>query len=1142
MIDLTVEATVPNALKAAWSIWSSASRLYGSVKCRRRELEALLEYCQDVLQQIADYTTKNYVTSDIRAAITHIEDAFESVKDLVTLVAEKGSLWSLMNAAKLDDESTECERGFERIYGLLSREILLPKEREIRQAREYDQRSLDQIIPSCKNGDELLLAIQKQERIHRTGEEIFVALRRVYFLLSLYTQSHPPRGDARPEDTFIHKAFEILRVFYNIGEDVVFRHSIISSLEVDFNVKHPIGQGASGKVYEGTWNGTTVAIKRLHAEDSQMLSQEQKQQFSHELRIWFELHHRNILPFYGACLEAEIPFLVMKYCPFGTVDRYLERYPDADRLKLSRSVAAGLEYLHSCKIVHANIKGANVLIDDNHDAFLGDFGLALKLHEYRSQASFSMGMDRRPGTLEFMAPEVLGGARPYTASDVYSLGLTIWQMFSDGKVPYANFLHSNVLIEKVVGEGHRETRPERMTQDHVWELLQKCWATKPNDRPTAKDVLKLLTPSDITVPTVKASVSMSAVFAQTGKSSMVDLTVEATVPNSLKAAFSIWSSAARLYGSVKYRWRELGVLLEYCQDVLQQVADYTAKNNVTSDVRDVITHIEDAFETVRDLVTLVEEKGFLWSLMNSAKLDDKSGECEGALERIYGLSPHEVLVQKEREISQAREYDQKSLDQIIASCKNSDELLLAIQKQERTHRTGEEIYVALQRYTQSHPPRGNVRPEDAFIHKVSEMLGTIYDVGGNVLFEHFRVSSLEVDFNVNHPIGQGASGKVYKGTWNGAPVAIKRMHAEDGRMLSREQKQEFYHELRAWSELRHPNVLPFYGVCLEAEIPFLLTKYCSLGTMDRYVAKHRDADRMKLAHSVASGLAYLHSQNIIHADIKGPNVLIGEDHDALLSDFGLALRLHEYRSQTSFSIKMDRRRGTPAFMAPEVLQGTTKPNEASDVYSLGLTIWQMFSDGQVPYANFYNSNRLIERVVDDGYREARPVRMTEDYMWDLVQKCWAAKPNARPTAQDVVRVLARSRVTTTRTGVLSSMGTLYQMVVNAVRTNLFTNVVFERKDGSAASSSSNNANVLDAFPNPIQKTEIPRDLARSDNQDAQEPMMTLRSELLLVSDVDKGSGAVYKGSDVTYKEPSDNNTGWIEDNASRSRSGDCRVQ
>ncbi|KAJ3533956.1 hypothetical protein NM688_g7206 [Phlebia brevispora] len=210
-------------------------------------------------------------------------------------------------------------------------------------------------------------------------------------------------------------------------------------------------------------------------------------------------------------------------------------------------------------------------------------------------------------------------------------------------------------------------------------------------------------------------------------------------------------------------------------------------------------------------------------------------------------------------------------------------------------------------------------------------------------------------------------------------------------------------------------------------------------------------------------------------------------------------------------------------MAPEVLQGTTKPNEASDVYSLGLTIWQMFSDGRVPYANFYDSNRLIERVVDEGYRESRPARLTEDYVWDLLQKCWAAKAEDRPTAQDVLRVLARSRVRMTRT----------------VRTNLFTNAMFEGKGGSP--DSSNRAVVARAPPNPIQKTVTPGDLMQSDVQDTQDSMMTLRSELSLVSDVYKGSDQTYIGSDTTYKgsdamseAPSDSGTGAVDDDPSRS--------
>lgn len=70
------------------------------------------------------------------------------------------------------------------------------------------------------------------------------------------------------------------------------------------------------------------------------------------------------------------------------------------------------------------------------------------------------------------------------------------------------------------------------------------------------------------------------------------------------------------------------------------------------------------------------------------------------------------------------------------------------------------------------------------------------------------------------------------------------------------------------------------------------------------------------------------------------NVLISEDHHALLADFGLALQLYHVRTQSSFSADMNRRRGTLLWMAPEVLEGAS-PDMAADVYSLGLTIWEV---------------------------------------------------------------------------------------------------------------------------------------------------------------------------------------------------------
>lgn len=132
--------------------------------------------------------------------------------------------------------------------------------------------------------------------------------------------------------------------------------------------------------------------------------------------------------------------------------------------------------------------------------------LALKLHQIRTQSTFSANIDRRRGTLLWMAPEVLTGNAPDKAADVYSLGLTIWeaspmlptaaipftslhhlQVFS-GDVPFRNFLSPELLIDGVVTRERRPDRPVALVDDHVWEVIQKCWRADPKARPKAKEV------------------------------------------------------------------------------------------------------------------------------------------------------------------------------------------------------------------------------------------------------------------------------------------------------------------------------------------------------------------------------------------------------------------------------------------------------------------------------------------------------------------------------------------------------------------------------------------------------------------------------------------------------------------------------
>ncbi|KAJ3551890.1 hypothetical protein NM688_g4448 [Phlebia brevispora] len=489
----------PNILSKAWSTLTLTLQSFHAVQYRRGQIELLLNRCRDILQQLTTRLQDDRDTlTDLGGDIKGIEAACDSVQKIVDIVIEKGFVWCLMHPENIENQIRDSEHRVESLFDITQRIIQLDRARQMDRARSDDEEHLSRSLQKLAEDDSHLIeSIQDQDGAHRTVQELTLAILK-------HVQNLSVRVDSRPETAFLQKAAKVLCRSSGIRENGKVSTFALSSIEVEFNVNCPIGRGASGQVYKGDWNGAVVAVKRLHADDARIISDEQKRGIRHEVKIWSMLHHPNVLTFYGACLEATVPFLVMRYCPFGDVCHYLDKHPDADRTKLSREVALGLAFLHDNGIVHADVKGANVLISEDHHALLSDFGLALKLFQIRSQSSYSIDIDRRRGTLLWMAPEVLEGRSPDMAADVYSLGLTVWEIFS-GEVPFNTYLSPELLIDGVVTRNKRPDRPPRLLDDHVWKIVQRCWMADPAMRPASKEVqVHLRSTADHTQPQPEA--------------------------------------------------------------------------------------------------------------------------------------------------------------------------------------------------------------------------------------------------------------------------------------------------------------------------------------------------------------------------------------------------------------------------------------------------------------------------------------------------------------------------------------------------------------------------------------------------------------------------------------------------------------
>ncbi len=192
-----------------------------------------------------------------------------------------------------------------------------------------------------------------------------------------------------------------------------------------------LGRGGFADVYLGEqiYLGSRAAIKVLSAP----LAQEGASGFLNEARTLVRLAHPHIIRLLDYGVQEQMPFLVMEYAPGGTLR---ERHPGGQRLPLPtvvdfvKQVAEALQYAHKGRLIHRDVKPANLLLGQRGEILLSDFGIALFAHSTRSQRT-----EEIVGTISYMAPEQIQG-KPCQASDQYALGVIVYEWLT-GNRPFS---------------------------------------------------------------------------------------------------------------------------------------------------------------------------------------------------------------------------------------------------------------------------------------------------------------------------------------------------------------------------------------------------------------------------------------------------------------------------------------------------------------------------------------------------------------------------------------------------------------------------------------------------------------------------------------------------------------------------------
>lgn len=281
---------------------------------------------------------------------------------------------------------------------------------------------------------------------------------------------------------------------------------------------------------------------------------------------------------------------------------------------------------------------------------------------------------------------------------------------------------------------------------------------------------------------------------------------------------------------------------------------------------------------------------------------------------------------------------------------------------------------------------------------IADVIACLGDHGCADITDQVDASSIS-----EFPFANGGFGDVYCGSLrSGSRVSLKCIRilvgsTEEGRKQLKHAARELY----IWSKCQHPNVLELSGVVKFRGQIAMVSPWMEQGNLCWYISQNPHVERYSLCAQVSEGVAYLHSKGIVHGDIKGANVLVSEDGQLKLTDFGnAALREYTIRFSSTTSAPSVSMRWT----APEVVLGEVGTSPEADVYALGMTFLEVIS-GTVPYDGLSDIpvfGKIMNKIHPVRPEEHLPSNSAQaDSAWSLMTSCWLYNAQERPKASKV---------------------------------------------------------------------------------------------------------------------------------------------
>ncbi|EDO17410.1 hypothetical protein Kpol_1037p6 [Vanderwaltozyma polyspora DSM 70294] len=252
-----------------------------------------------------------------------------------------------------------------------------------------------------------------------------------------------------------------------------------SQPRIQYQLKAVIGKGSFGVVYKAVNRKTNqvVAIKEVNYDNDEELND-----IMSEIHLLKNLNHVNIVKYHGFIQKMDTLYIILEYCSRGSLKKLISPnrgIPEIEAQSYIRQTLQGLSYLHEQGVIHRDIKSANLLLDSSNVVKLADFGVSTKVNN----ASMAMTL---AGSLNWMAPEIIGNRGASTLSDIWSLGATVVELLT-GNPPFHNLVDVNIYYAI---ENDTYLPPENKVSHVAANFLSCCFQKNMYLRPTAKQLLQ----------------------------------------------------------------------------------------------------------------------------------------------------------------------------------------------------------------------------------------------------------------------------------------------------------------------------------------------------------------------------------------------------------------------------------------------------------------------------------------------------------------------------------------------------------------------------------------------------------------------------------------------------------------------------